>query len=125
MTTLPLTTNWPNALTTEPAFPVDRICLVTEMLIASRNIVVSSNRLGNAENSSALFKYIEVTTIIRPPEMFNVMKKSSSVGGSGMISIVTTVTTATAAIRSVRARIRSRIPTLADSAITASPRSCT
>ena len=52
MTTSPPTTNWPNACTTEPALPVERICRVTETLIASRNIVVSSSRLGNAENSS-------------------------------------------------------------------------
>src|SRR5579875_897138 len=94
------------------------------MLIASRNIVVSSSRLGKAENSSALPRYIDATTIISPPEMFRVMKKSSIVGGSGMISIVTTVTTATAAIRSVRARILSSIPSLAVSAITASPQNC-
>ena len=70
MTTLPPTTNWPNALTTLPALPVDRISRVTDTLIASRNIVVSSSRLGKTENSSGLRRYIVATTIARPPEMF-------------------------------------------------------
>ena len=52
-TTLPPTTNSPNAVTTWPASPSSRIRRVTEMLIASRNSVVSSSRLGNDEKSSA------------------------------------------------------------------------
>ena len=52
-TTLPPTTKLPNAVTTWPASPWSRIRRVTETLIASRNSVVSSSRLGNAEKSSA------------------------------------------------------------------------
>ncbi len=57
-TTLPPTTNSPNALTTLPASPVVRIRRVTDTLIARRNIVVSSSRLGNDAKSSALPRYI-------------------------------------------------------------------
>ena len=62
---------------------------MTETLIASRNIVVSSSRLGNAENSSGFCRYIVATTTASAAEMLIVMNRSSSIDGSGMISIVT------------------------------------
>jgi hypothetical protein len=52
-TTLPPTTNSPKASTMWPASPSSRMSRVTEMLIARRNIVVMSRRLGKAEKSSA------------------------------------------------------------------------
>ena len=52
-TTLPPTTNSPNALTTWPASPWSRMSRVTLTLIARRNIVVSSRRRGKDEKSSA------------------------------------------------------------------------
>ena len=101
ITTLPPTTNCPKSWTTLPALPLVRIRRVTDTLIASRNIVVSSRRLGKAAKSSALFRYMVATTTASAAAMLIVMNRSSSIDGSGMISIVTTTTTATAAIRSV------------------------
>ncbi len=104
-TTLPPTTNCPNERTTLPASPCSRIRRVTETLIARRNSVVSSSRLGNAARSSARPMYIEATTIDSAPAMFSVISRSSSAGGSGTIIITTSTTTAPAANRSVwRAR---------------------
>ncbi len=99
--TLPPTTNSPNAFTTLPASPVVRISRVTETLIASRNIVVSSSRLGNEAKSSALPRYIVAATIVSAAEMLIVISRSSTAAGSGTTSIVTTSTTATAASMSV------------------------
>ena len=62
--------------------------------------MVSSRIVGNDEKSSARGTYIVATTIISAAEMFSVMKKSSSTGGSGMISIATIRTTPPAAARS-------------------------
>ena len=62
--------------------------------------MVSSRIVGNDEKSSARGTYIVATTIISAAEMFSVMKKSSSIGGSGMISIATIRTTPPAAARS-------------------------
>src|ERR1700691_4512913 len=100
-TTLPPTTNEPKAFTTLPASPVVRIRRVTDTLIARRNIVVSSSRLGKEAKSSALPRYIVATTIVSAAEMVSVISRSGSAGGSGTTSIVTTQTTATAASRSV------------------------
>ena len=100
-TTLPLTTNSPNAFTTLPASPVVRISRVTDTLIARRNMVVSSSRLGNAAKSSALPRYIVAHTIVSAPAMLSVISRLSSSDGSGTTSIVTTSTTETAASRSV------------------------
>ena len=100
MITLPLMTNWPNDWTTDPASPLLRISRVTDTLIARRNIVVSSSRLGKEEKSSAFLRYIVAITIASAVEMFSVIIRSSSAGGSGTTSIVTTTTTASAAIRS-------------------------
>ena len=86
---LPPTTKLPNASTTWPASPSSRIRRVTETLIARRKSVVRSRIVGNDEKSSARGTYIVATTIISAAEMFSVMKKSSSSGGSGMISIAT------------------------------------
>ncbi len=74
---------------------------MTETLIARRNIVVSSSRLGKEANSNAPFTYIVATTTVSAPEMFSVIRTSSSIGGSGTTSIVITTTTATAASMSV------------------------
>ena len=52
-TTLPPTTNEPNAWITEPASPCSRISRVTEMLMASRNSVVNSSSDGKTLSSSA------------------------------------------------------------------------
>src|SRR4051794_32507327 len=82
-TTLPPTTKSPNALTTWPASPWSRISRVTETLIARRKSVVSSRRLGNELNSSALFRYMVETTTASAAEMFSVMKMSSRNGGGG------------------------------------------
>ena len=81
--------------------PVVRIRRVTDTLIASRNIVVSSSSVGKAENSSALLMYIVATTIARAPEMLQVIMRSSTIAGSGITSIETISTTPIAAIRSV------------------------
>ena len=59
--------------------------------------MVSSRSVGNDEKSSARGAYIVATTIISAAEMLSVMKKSSSIGGSGMISIATIRTTPPAA----------------------------
>ena len=56
--------------------------------------MVSSRRLGNAENSSGFCRYIVATTTASATEMLIVMNRSSSIDGSGTISIVTTTTTA-------------------------------
>src|ERR1700761_5702542 len=104
-TTLPTTTKVPKALTTEPPSPWRRICRVTETLIASRNIVVSSNSEGKAAKSSARGTYSVATTIVIAEAMLRVMKRSIRPGGSGTIIITTTITTATAAIRSAWLRI--------------------
>src|SRR5688572_8808065 len=97
---LPPTTKLPNASTTWPASPSSRIRRVTDTLIARRKSVVRSRIVGNDEKSSARGTYIVATTIISAAEMFRVMKKSSSTGGSGMISIATIRTMPPAAARS-------------------------
>ena len=97
---LPPTTKLPKASTTWPASPSSRIRRVTDTLIARRKSVVSSRIVGNDEKSSARGTYIVATTIISAAEMLSVMKKSSSTGGSGMISIATIRTMPPAAARS-------------------------
>src|SRR3954447_24498311 len=109
-TTLPPTTNLPKAWITLPASPCSRISLVTEMLIASRKSVVNSSSDGNDDSSSASSVYIETMTRISATVMFNVMKTSSSMSGSGRIIITTTATTATAVERSECFRSRPKTP---------------
>ncbi len=81
---------------------------MTDTLIARRNIVVSSSRLGNDAKSSALPRYMVATTIVSAPAMLSVIIRLSSSEGSGTTSIVTTSTTATAASMSVCASILRR-----------------
>ena len=99
--TLPPTTNAPNAWITPPASPCSRISRVTLTLIASRNSVVSSSSDGKAAKSSARGTYIVVIRMTRADPMLTVISRSSSGAGSGTSIITTTSTTASAASRSV------------------------
>ena len=74
---------------------------MTDTLIARRNIVVSSSRLGKTEKSSALRRYIVATTIASAAEMFIEIIRSITAEGSGITSIVTTITIPIAASRSL------------------------
>ena len=66
---------------------------MTDTLIARRNIVVSSSRLGKDAKSSALPRYIVAATIVSAAAMLSVISRLSSGAGSGTTSIVTTSTT--------------------------------
>ena len=77
-TTLPPTTNEPNAWITEPASPCSRISRVTETLMASRKSVVNSRSDGKIDSSSASCVYIEIRTSVSASARLIVIRMSSS-----------------------------------------------
>ena len=77
----------PKALMICPDEPeLVRMFLVVETLIPRRNRVVTSNRDGNMENSSASLMVMVMISIIRERDILMIMATSTKASGSGMIN---------------------------------------
>ena len=93
-TTLPPSTKSPNALIICPEEPIfDKIFLVVDTLIPSRNNVVISSSDGKIENSNGSWILIVITRIIIDNAMLITIATSTSPAGNGIINSRITVST--------------------------------
>jgi len=95
---LPIT-KLPNASITCPAYPLESISLVDDILSAIRKMVVMSKSYGNIENSNGSLTYKLMSNIISAKAILKDSNMSSKKEGNGnIISNATATTTIAIAI---------------------------
>src|SRR5579875_3451441 len=85
-----------------PLLPLSRIRRAELTLSASRNMVSSSNVVGNTLKSTGFRIYMVTMSTMTDIMMSSTINRSSNAGGTGVINAITIASTATGTVNSVR-----------------------
>jgi len=83
----PLTTKFPKASITFPAYPFSKISLVDDIFKDSLSIVATSKREGKTEKSRGFSVFMDISRIIKEKVILNTNSKSSMAAGMGITII--------------------------------------